>query len=731
MENNNLKTFSFNNRTYKTEASLKRAQSIYKKAQKKLIQREKNIQKLGIEKIQEINEKRRITTELNKNFGLPVYTPEYQPSKKQQTREQRLENFNNKIYNVKNKEEKTYNQNEKSPKKFIKRDILNSAFTEVIIKNEPFNKNFSKDQLYKYYNDNDDKNKEEILRNIIFLNNIENIIYSQLIKKFIYENKSNTKTTIQGAILINFLFFKKTNEGYEEITRHFNSKSSEILKSQNQIKEFSKNIVEAFFNRIIEDHAGSAGFFYKIDEIIILFARRKKTKAGTYIKLPKIIEDKRACVNIKNKNDNYCLIWCLLAQKYYDTIKSKDKNEVYHYKKYLDEIIKPKDIIYPIDIQHDIPKFEKLNNIKINVYQYDKKFTKLETLYNNNERNKNVITLLLIDELNEDGTKNEHLIWIKDLGRLLRFNDKHEKRFWCSQCLNSSYKTEELLEEHQKLCYNHESVATKMPTKTIKNKKGIEVENPNCKIKFKNEQNKFMHPVNVFLDFESTLVNVDNKIGDNSEQYQHHQVNSCGIKFNCIHDDFSKPIKIINNRDSEEVLKQTIETLEEYAKYSYDIIEHNKLNNVLSNEEKLIHKNKTCCDECKNEFTKTNKCRHHDHITGNYISSLCNKCNLKFQYRKFLPVYIHNLKNYDGHFIVNAMAKYGFKYDDEQIITAIPNNEERYISFSKKVKVGEYKEKDEIKPIFFEIRFLDTFAFMGTSLSNLVDNLKKNINNTD
>ncbi len=119
MEKNNLKTFSFNNRTYKTEASLKRAQSIYKKAQKKLIQREKNIEKLGKEKIQEINEKRRITTELNKNFGLPVYTPEYQPSKKQQTREQRLETFNNKIYIVTNKEEKIYNQNEKSTYKFI------------------------------------------------------------------------------------------------------------------------------------------------------------------------------------------------------------------------------------------------------------------------------------------------------------------------------------------------------------------------------------------------------------------------------------------------------------------------------------------------------------------------------------------------------------------------------------------------------------------------------------
>ena len=38
------------------------------------------------------------------------------------------------------------------------------------------------------------------------------------------------------------------------------------------------------------------------------------------------------------------------------------------------------------------------------------------------------------------------------------------------------------------------------------------------------------------------------------------------------------------------------------------------------------------------------------------------------------------------------MAKYGYKSEDNEIITAIPNNEERYISFSKKIKVGEYKD---------------------------------------
>ena len=57
----------------------------------------------------------------------------------------------------------------------------------------------------------------------------------------------------------------------------------------------------------------------------------------------------------------------------------------------------------------------------------------------------------------------------------------------------------------------------------------------------------------------------------------------------------------------------------------------------------------------------------------------------------FQPVYVHNLKNYDGHLIVNAMSKYGYQENNNNIISAIPNNEERYISFSKKVKVGSVK----------------------------------------
>jgi len=50
-------------------------------------------------------------------------------------------------------------------------------------------------------------------------------------------------------------------------------------------------------------------------------------------------------------------------------------------------------------------------------------------------------------------------------------------------------------------------------------------------------------------------------------------------------------------------------------------------------------------------------------------------------------------------------------------IDCIPNNEEKYISFSKSVK-------DENKKFKYKIRFIDSFKFMSSSLDKLVNNLE-------
>ena len=59
-------------------------------------------------------------------------------------------------------------------------------------------------------------------------------------------------------------------------------------------------------------------------------------------------------------------------------------------------------------------------------------------------------------------------------------------------------------------------------------------------------------------------------------------------------------------------------------------------------------------------------------------------------------------------------------------LNCIPSTEEKYISFSKKIKVDEYKSRrtGEMISLYFEIRFIDSFKFLQTSLANLVGNLQ-------
>jgi hypothetical protein len=96
-----------------------------------------------------------------------------------------------------------------------------------------------------------------------------------------------------------------------------------------------------------------------------------------------------------------------------------------------------------------------------------------------------------------------------------------------------------------------------------------------------------------------------------------------------------------------------------------------------------------------------------------------------------MPVYIHNLKGYDSHFLVPSLNKYGYKHESSENITCIPCNEEKYISFSKIIKVDEYTSKKGIDGIIkFEIRFIDTLAFMASSLDSLTENLKKDCKTT-
>ena len=83
----------------------------------------------------------------------------------------------------------------------------------------------------------------------------------------------------------------------------------------------------------IENTPGKSNLvFHKINYLRIQYSKGQKTRAGSYIETPKILKVKQGIVNIRNRTDDMCIIWCLLANKYYDIINHNKKSETSTYK---------------------------------------------------------------------------------------------------------------------------------------------------------------------------------------------------------------------------------------------------------------------------------------------------------------------------------------------------------------------------------------------------------------
>ena len=88
----------------------------------------------------------------------------------------------------------------------------------------------------------------------------------------------------------------------------------------------------------------------------------------------------------------------------------------------------------------------------------------------------------------------------------------------------------------------------------------------------------------------------------------------------------------------------------------------------------------------------------------------------------------HNGSTYDYHFKIKELAE---EFEGE--FECLGENTEKYITFSVPIKreiTKKYKDgNDEITKISYKIKFIDSFKFMSTSLSNLVNNLSEGLHN--
>ena len=84
---------------------------------------------------------------------------------------------------------------------------------------------------------------------------------------------------------------------------------------------------------------------------------------------------------------------------------------------------------------------------------------------------------------------------------------------------------------------------------------------------------------------------------------------------------------------------------------------------------------------------------------------------------------MHNGSTYDYRFIIKELVK---EFDGN--FECLGENTEKYITFSVPLK-KEIINKDKIIEITYKIKFIDSYRFMSTSLSKLVDNLSEGLYN--
>ena len=123
---------------------------------------------------------------------------------------------------------------------------------------------------------------------------------------------------------------------------------------------------------------------------------------------------------------------------------------------------------------------------------------------------------------------------------------------------------------------------------------------------------------------------------------------------------------------------------------------------------------------------KYHKLKDHCHYTGKYRGAAHNICNLRYKVPKEIPVVFHNGSKYDFHFIVKELAE-----EFEGTFECLGENTEKYITFSVPIKkeiTKQYQDgNDKITKIPPKIKFIDSFRFMSSSLSSLLDNLSEGL----
>ena len=465
-------------------------------------------------------------------------------------------------------------------------------------------------------------------------------------------------------------FVKRDDLTGDEIEQNFYFCShAERVLSRHQIYDAIDRCFTYILNTIEQFTRNGSGWVIKqILFVDVHIGRYRGFRGGCKknVKLPEEIKRKKAVLTIRCTDDR-CFVYCVAAKLYPAKHNAGNPSS---YKKCLPNFNLRK-LKFPID-KIGIKVFESNNKLRINVFGYEEKLRIIYPIYFSKQNTEFIdIDLLLFKG---------HYFLIKRFNALMNY--KKSINYFCKKCL-TGFARRESLASHQTLCVLNKPQRVSVAQNLI--------------IKFKDLSKMVRHPFCVYADFEALKCKVSSALPNPSVTYRFPVE---------IHEPVSYTILVIGGEDAIlfhehyrglDAVDQFLITLRYVSETLLKKMHVNKPPHVGG-----IYYDPDVCHICKKGFKeKEIKCLEHDHLTGTVRGMAHQACNINYRNTFFIPVVIHNCRNYDSHFILKKMSK---KFAEN--IQLIPCTVEKFMMFT-----------------LDSLRFIDSFQFLDTSLETLVANL--------
>ena len=415
-----------------------------------------------------------------------------------------------------------------------------------------------------------------------------------------------------------------------------------------------------------------------IVNVILEIYKVNDIQASSWVELPRKYKNNKSIINIKN-DDQFCFLWCILAHLCpVEDHKNRTSKCSMHFDK-----LNLKGLEFPMKVK-DIPKFEKLNNSNVNVFELTK--TVLTRIHINTKYDQPQTDLLLFEN---------HYCLIRKLHCLIN-KDSH-KKWACRRCL-TAFSSEDFLNQHIDRCQKQQ------PTNITFSWKDH--------LKFEDYHMNVPVPIRVYADFEciNPPTNDPNKSKVIFRQIPiavgFYLISPFGNKYYLY---FSEGCTAEGTEGQQSAVTWFVNETLTLEKITSEYLETNIPLEMTPEEEESFQQSTICwlCEQALHD----DKVRDHDHPTGKYRGAAHNRCNLnckKSQVRiLYFPLFFHKFSGYDCHIIFKELLTQAYKMGYEPKM--IPKSVANYVS----VQVG-------------CLRFLDSYRFLCSGLDKLVkclDNL--------